>query len=94
MTPAEDTAHLAGDDVTLLHPPGPPPVPEPHRCVSGWLVPPSEPHRGPPAPCPVCRPWLAEDPPRPPTRAELDALRERAGRPGGRGSRATTWRRT
>lgn len=43
-------------------------------CRHGWLSPPSA---DVPKPCPVCRPWLAVKPARPPTRAELDAFRLR-----------------
>lgn len=37
------------------------------RCTGGWL----DRDADRPRPCPVCRPWLAEHPPRPATRDEL-----------------------
>ncbi|OZM84097.1 hypothetical protein [Pseudonocardia sp. MH-G8] len=40
-----------------------------HVCERGWL----DRDEDQPRPCPTCRPWLLERPPRRPTREELDA---------------------
>lgn len=48
-----------------------------HRCYRGWA---SHPNEDRPRPCPACKPWLLERPPRGPTVEEREALRARLSR--------------
>jgi hypothetical protein len=61
----------AGDEID---PDTPDPFDRAHDCRRGWR---HTPNAAQPLPCPICRPWLAARPPRPPTGRELDAFRRR-----------------
>lgn len=68
MTRRDRDGSVIGEDVV-----DPAEVPI-HRCRRGWLTDVDDDQ---PRACPVCRPWLTESPPRPPTRAEQDRLLQR-----------------